>query len=41
METVEISKNGEIYEEITCRKLIVNKGGTFNAKTKMLNADTN
>ena len=41
METVEISKNGEIYGEITCRKLIVNKGGTFSGKVKMLNTETN
>ena len=40
MGTVEISKNGEIYGIITCRKLIVNKGGTFNGKVKMLNAET-
>ncbi len=36
MGTVEISKKGEIYGEITCRKLIVNKGGTFSGKVKML-----
>jgi len=41
MGTVEISKTGEIYGEITCRKLIVNKGGIFNGKVKMLNAETN
>ncbi len=41
MGTVEIFKNGEIYGEITCRKLIVNKGGTFSGKVKMLNAETN
>jgi len=41
MGTVEISKTGEIYGEITCRKLIVNKGGTFSGKVKMLNAETN
>ncbi len=41
MGTVEISKNGEIYGEITCRKLIVNKGGIFSGKVKMQNADTN
>ena len=34
-------KTGEIYGEITCRKLIVNKGGTFSGKVKMLNAETN
>jgi len=39
--TVEIYKTGEIYGEITCRKLIVNKGGTFSGKVKMLNAETN
>ena len=41
MGTVEISKKGEIYGDITCRKLIVNKGGTFSGKVKMLNAETN
>ncbi|MGR3294346.1 MAG: bactofilin family protein [Candidatus Scalindua sp.] len=41
MGTVEIFKNGEIYGEITCRKLIVNKGGIFSGKVKMLNAETN
>ncbi len=40
MGTVEISKKGEIYGNITCRKLIVNKGGTFSGKVKMLNAET-
>ncbi len=39
--TVEIQKNGEIYGMITCRKLIVNKGGTFSGKVKMLNFETN
>jgi len=39
--TVEISKTGEIYGEITCRKLIVNKGGIFSGKVKMLSAETN
>jgi len=41
MGTVEIFKNGKIYGEITCRKLIVNKGGTFCGKVKMLKAETN
>lgn len=41
MGTVEISKNGEIYGKVTCRKLIVNKGGTFSGKVKMLNAESN
>jgi hypothetical protein len=41
MGTVEISKNGEIFGAITCRKLIVNKGGTFSGKVKMLNVETN
>ena len=41
MGTVEISKNGEIFGAITCRKLIVNKGGTFSGKVKMLNAESN
>jgi hypothetical protein len=41
MGTVEIAKNGEIFGAITCRKLIVNKGGTFSGKVKMLNVETN
>ncbi len=41
MGTVEIAKNGEIFGAITCRKLIVNKGGTFSGKVKMLNAESN
>ena len=41
MGTVEIFKNGEIYGQITCRKLIVNKGGTFRGKVKMLKAENN
>ena len=40
MGTVEIQKRGEIYGSITCRKLIVNKGGIFSGKVKMLNAET-
>jgi len=40
MGTVEILKKGEIYGVITCRKLIVNKGGTFSGKVKMLSAET-
>ena len=39
--TVEIQKKGEVYGEITCRKLIINKGGIFSGKVKMLNAETN
>jgi cytoskeletal protein CcmA (bactofilin family) len=39
MGTIEISKNGEIYGKITCRKLIVNKGGTFSGQVMMLNAE--
>ena len=38
MGTVEIQKKGEIYGSIICRKLIVNKGGIFSGKVKMLNA---
>ena len=38
MDTVEILKHGEIYGKITCRKLIVKKGGTFSGKVEMLNA---
>ncbi|MCP4269059.1 MAG: polymer-forming cytoskeletal protein [Candidatus Brocadiaceae bacterium] len=41
MGTIEILKKGEIYGKVTCRKLIVNKGGTFSGKVKMLNAETN
>ncbi len=41
MDTVEILKKGEIYGKITCRKLIVNKGGTFSGMVEMLNAGSN
>ncbi len=41
METVEILKHGEICGKITCRKLIVNKGGTFSGMVEMLNAGSN
>jgi hypothetical protein len=41
MGTVEIQKKGEIYGSIICRKLIVNKGGTFSGKVKMLSTETN
>jgi len=41
MGTVEILKKGEIYGKITCRKLIVKKGGTFSGIVKMLNAESN
>ncbi|GAX59955.1 integral membrane protein [Candidatus Scalindua japonica] len=41
MGTVEIKKKGEVYGKITCRKLIVNKGGVFSGKVKMLNSETN
>jgi hypothetical protein len=41
MDTVEILKHGEIYGKITCRKLIVNKGGTFSGMVEMLNAGSN
>ncbi len=34
----EILKKGEIYGKITCRKLIVKKGGTFSGMVEMLNA---
>lgn len=37
--TVEIYKCGEIYGKITCRKLIVNKGGVFDGTVEMLNAN--
>lgn len=39
--TVEILKHGEIYGKITCRKLIVNKGGIFIGKVHMLKSDEN
>lgn len=35
--TVEILKHGEIHGKITCRKLIVKKGGIFNGRVEMLN----
>ena len=41
MDTVEILKKGEIYGKITCRKLIVKKGGTFRGMVEMLNAGSN
>jgi len=41
MDTVEILKKGEIYGKITCRKLIVKKGGTFSGMVEMLNAGSN
>ena len=41
MDTVEILKHGEICGKITCRKLIVNKGGTFSGMVEMLNAGSN
>jgi DNA-directed RNA polymerase subunit RPC12/RpoP len=41
MDTVEIQKKGEVYGKITCRKLVVNKGGTFRGEVRMLNAKTN
>jgi DNA-directed RNA polymerase subunit RPC12/RpoP len=41
MDTVEIQKKGEVYGKITCRKLVVNKGGTFRGEVKMLNTKTN
>ena len=40
MGTVEIQKKGEIYGSIICRKLVVNKGGIFSGRVKMLNAET-
>jgi hypothetical protein len=41
MDTVEILKHGEICGKITCRKLIVNKGGTFSGMVEMLNTGSN
>jgi cytoskeletal protein CcmA (bactofilin family) len=41
METVEVLKHREIYEKITCHKLIVKKGGIFRGMVVMLNAGTN
>ncbi len=40
MDTVEIKKKGEVYGKITCRKLIVEKGGIFSGNVKMLNSKT-
>ncbi|TVL99513.1 MAG: hypothetical protein CV087_17865 [Candidatus Brocadia sp. WS118] len=34
--TVEILKPGEIYGKITCRKLIIKKGGTFSGRVQIL-----
>lgn len=36
--TVEVLKHGEIHGKITCRKLIVNKGGIFDGSVEMLDA---
>jgi len=41
LDTVEIYKRGEIYGKITCRKLIVYKGGVFDGTVEMLNAMPN
>jgi cytoskeletal protein CcmA (bactofilin family) len=41
MDTVEILKHGEICGKITCRKLIVSKGGTFSGMVEMLNVGSN
>ncbi|MBS1257463.1 MAG: hypothetical protein MAG551_00507 [Candidatus Scalindua arabica] len=41
MDTVEILKHGEICGNITCRKLIVKKGGTFSGMVEMLDAGSN
>ncbi len=38
MGTVEVLKRGEIYGKISCRKLIVRKGGIFDGSVHMLNA---
>ncbi len=35
--TVEIYKRGEIHGKITCRKLVVYKGGVFDGTVEMLN----
>ena len=37
--TVEILKRGQIKGEITCRRLIVKKGGIFEGHVRMLNPD--
>ena len=37
--TVEILKRGEVIGNITCRKLIVRKGGTFEGYVQILNSD--
>ncbi|MCF6155644.1 MAG: hypothetical protein E3K36_10405 [Candidatus Brocadia sp.] len=39
MGTVEILKPGEICGKITCRKLIVKKGGIFNGSVQMLKSN--
>ncbi len=41
MGIVEILKPGEIHGKITCRKLIVKKGGIFNGRVQMLKTDSN
>jgi cytoskeletal protein CcmA (bactofilin family)/DNA-directed RNA polymerase subunit RPC12/RpoP len=38
--TVEILKKGEVKGNITCRRLIVNNGGTFEGHAQMLKSDT-
>ena len=38
---LKLKKKGEVHGKIICRKLIVDKGGIFSGKVKMLNADTN
>ncbi len=39
MDTVEIKKKGEVFGKITCRKLIVDKGGIFSGNVKMLSSE--
>lgn len=39
LDTVEIYKRGEIYGKITCRKLIVYKGGVFDGTVEMFNSE--
>ncbi len=37
--TVEVFKRGEIHGKITCRKLVVKKGGVFDGTVEMLNTN--
>ncbi len=37
--SVEVMKHGEVYGKITCRKLIVNDGGTFGGSVEVLDTE--